>query len=302
MNLVLGFFGGIITGLLLAFFVESIDDTVSSSSELESFIALPVLCSIPFSASIAPVKTESGSSAKSVPSGPILLNNPRSAAAEAFRGLRTSLLLSSPDRQPKAIAIVSSLAGEGKTTVSVNLAISFAQRGETVLLIDADLRRSTIHSQFGLPPSRYGLSTILTQGANERALIKPLESLPSLTLLPAGPHPPNPAELLGSKRMVEVLKSFATQYDRVILDTPPVLSVADSLSLANLADAVVLVVRSGTARKKAVLRVRDLLQRTNSNLVGIVFNCVDLRLEQYYYAHGANYGKTMRDYYTSEEE
>jgi len=301
-NLVLGFFGGLVTGLLLAFFVESIDDTVSSSSELESFIALPVLCSIPFSHSIIHSKIEGGEADKDIPTGPILLNNPRSAAAEAFRGLRTSLLLSSPDRQPKVIAIVSSLAGEGKTTVSVNLAISFAQRGETVLLIDADLRRSTIHSQFGLPPSRFGLSTILTQGANDRAIITPLEALPALTLLPAGPHPPNPAELLGSKRMVEVLKSFATQYDRVILDTPPVLSVADSLSLANLADAVVLVVRSGTARKKAVLRVRDLLQRTNSNVVGIVFNCVDLRLEQYYYAHGANYGKTMRDYYTNEEE
>lgn len=300
-NLALGFFGGLIVGMLLAFFLESLDDTVSSSSEMESFISVPVLCSVPLNQSPDRAKIGAAEAGREIPAAPILLSSPRSAAAEAFRGLRTSLLLSSPDRQPKVIAIVSSLAAEGKTTVSVNLGISFAQRGESVLLIDADLRRSTIHSQFGLPPSRHGLSTILTQGINDRAIITPLESLPTLKLLPAGPHPPNPAELLGSKRMVETLEAFSAQYDRIIIDTPPVLSVADSLTLAYLADAVVLVVRSGTARKKAVLRVRDLLQRTNSNLVGIVFNCVNLKLEQYYYAHGANYGKTMRDYYTEED-
>jgi polysaccharide biosynthesis transport protein len=299
-SLALGFFGGIITGLLLAFFVESLDDTVSSSSEMESFISLPVLCSIPLDQTPSRPKLEPGE--RDIRSAPILLKSPRSAAAEAFRGLRTSLLLSSPDRPPKVIAVVSSLAAEGKTTVSVNLGICFAQRGESVLVIDADLRRSTIHAQFGLPASRYGLSTILTQGINDRAIVTPLESLPTLKLLPAGPHPPNPAELLGSKRMIEALEVFSTQYDRIIIDTPPILSVADSLTLANLADSVVLVVRSGVARKKAVLRVRDLLQRTNSNLVGIVFNCVNLKLEHYYYAHGANYGKTMRDYYNTEED
>jgi polysaccharide biosynthesis transport protein len=299
LNLVLGFFGGIIAGMLLAFFVESIDDTVSSSSEMESFISLPVLCSIPLNQVPSRPKTELHETERDIAAAPILFSSPRSAAAEAFRGLRTSLLLSSPDQQPKVIAVVSSLAAEGKTTVSVNLGISFAQRGETVLLIDADLRRSTIHSQFGLSPSRHGLSTLLTQGLNDHTIITPLESLASLKLLPAGPHPPNPAELLGSNRMVEALEAFSKQYDRIILDTPPVLAVADSLALANLADAVVLVVRSGVARKKAVLRVRDLLQRTNSNLVGIVFNCVNLRLEQYYYAHGAKYRK---DYYSTSGE
>jgi capsular exopolysaccharide synthesis family protein len=301
-NLVLGFFGGLITGLLIAFFVESIDDTVSSSSELESFIALPVLCSIPVDQPLSRPKISPGKAEKDVLLGPLLLNNPRSAASEAFRGLRTALLLSSPDRQPKVIAIVSSLAAEGKTTVAANLGISFAQRGESVLLIDADLRRSTMHAQFGLPTSRHGTSTVLTQGPDVRAILTPLESLPNLKLLPAGPHPPNPAELLGSKRMVEMLKTFSAEYDRIIIDTPPILSVADSLALANLADAVVMVVRSGVARKKAVLRVRDLLRRTNSNLVGIVFNCVNLKLEQYYYAHGANYGKTMRNYYNDPEK
>jgi capsular exopolysaccharide synthesis family protein len=261
-----------------------------------------VLCSIPINQLQVRSKAELAEADKAVPLVPMLVNYPRSQAAEAFRGLRTSLLLSSPDRQPKVIAVVSSLAAEGKTTVSVNLGVSFAQQGESVLLIDADLRRSSMHTQFGLSHSRYGVSTILTQGMNDRAILTPLEALPNLKLLAAGPHPPNPAELLGSKRMAEVLEGFLTQYDRIIIDTPPVLSVSDSLALANLADAVVLVVRSGVARKKAVLRVRDLLQRANSNLVGIVFNFVDLHLEHYYYAQGALYGKTMRNYYDDSEE
>jgi capsular exopolysaccharide synthesis family protein len=301
-NLVLGAFGGLITGLLLAFAAESMDDTLSSSEELESCTALPVLCSIPVNQLQLHPKSEVSEADKVVPLAPMLMNYPRSQAAEAFRGLRTSLLLSSSDRQPKVITVVSSLASEGKTTVSVNLGVAFAQRGESVLLIDADLRRSTMHAQFGLPRSRYGTSTLLTQGMNERAFVTPLESLPNLKLLPAGPHPPNPAELLGSKRMVELLETFSKQYDRIIIDTPPVLSVSDSLALANLADAVVLVVRSGVARKKAVLRVRDLLQRTNSNLVGIVFNCVNLQLEHYYYAQGSQYGKAMRHYYDDDED
>jgi capsular exopolysaccharide synthesis family protein len=228
---------------------------------------------------------------------PLLLNHPRSQAAEAFRGLRTSLLLSSPDHQPKVITIVSSVPAEGKTTVAVNLGVAFAQRGESVLLIDADLRRSTMHAQFGLPHSHFGTSTVLTQGLNDRAILTPIPSLPGLQILPAGPHPPNPAELLGSKRMAELLETMSARYDRIIVDTPPVLSVSDSLALANLADAVVLVVRSGIARKKAVLRVRNLLHRANSNVVGAVFNCVDLQLEHYYYAQRSYYGRSAHGYY-----
>jgi capsular exopolysaccharide synthesis family protein len=289
-NLAMGLFGGLLTGLLLAFMAESFDDTVSTSSELETFTGLPVLCSIPVN-SFGRLKGVS-EGAKSSAVVPMLVNNPRSQAAEAFRGLRTSILLSTPDLQPKVIAIVSSIATEGKTTVAANLGVSFAQRGESVLLIDADLRRSALHSQFGVPYSAAGVSTMLTQRTNGNGIITPLESLPTLKLLPAGPHPPNPAELLGSKRMAEVLGHYSGEYDRIILDTPPILSVSDALALANLADAVVLVIRSGVARRKAVLRVRDLLQRSNTNLVGIVFNCVNMQLENYY-GYSQRYGKAM---------
>jgi capsular exopolysaccharide synthesis family protein len=297
LNYLLGLVGGVVGGLLLCFIAEAVDDTLSSSEELESLSGLPVLASIPVDN--APSKSPTAVAVKTIP---ILLERPRSQSAEAFRGLRTSLLLSSPDRPPKVIAVVSSIAAEGKTTVSVNLGVAFAQRGESVLLIDADLRRSTMHSHFGLPHSRYGTSTVLTQGLNTEAILTPLDSLPNLRLMPAGPHPPNPAELLGSKRMAELLRSQAEIYDRIIIDTPPVLSVADSLALANLADAVVLVVRSGVARKKAVLRARDLLQRFSSNLVGVVFNCVNLQLEHYYYSNRSYYGKATNKYYDDRDE
>jgi capsular exopolysaccharide synthesis family protein len=303
LNYFLGLFGGLVTGLLLAFVAESLDDTLSSSEELEQCTALPVLCSVPLEQVAGQAKNASPNEDAVLQVVPLLLNHPRSQAAEAFRGLRTAILLSSPDRQPKVIAVVSSVASEGKTTVSVNLGIAFAQRGESVLLIDGDLRRSTMHTQFGLPHSQFGTSTVLTQGMNEHSIVTPVESLPNLSLMPAGPHPPNPAELLGSKRMAELLETMSAKYDRVIVDTPPVLSVADSLALANIADAVVLVVRSRVARKKAVLRVRDLLQRASSNVVGVVFNCVDLKLEHYYYyAQRSYYGKAARHYYTDSDE
>jgi succinoglycan biosynthesis transport protein ExoP len=227
----------------------------------------------------------------------MLVNAPRSQASEAYRGLRSSILLSTPELQPKTIAVVSSVAGEGKTTVTANLGVSFAQRGERVLLIDCDLRRSLLHAQFGLPDMKQGTSTMLTQRMSEAPVVIPLESLPNLHLLPAGPHPPNPAELLGSKRMGEALQAFAAEYDRILIDTAPVLSVADSLAVSHIADAVVMVVRSRVARKRAVLRVRDLLLRANCNVAGVVFNCVNLHLEDYYGLQMSKYGRAMSAYY-----
>ncbi len=301
LTILIGLLGGLVLGCVLSFVVESVDDTLSSSEELELCTGLPVLCSIPFNHVQGRSKAEVAD-ANPIPVAPMLVNFPHTHASEAFRGLRTSLLLSSPDRLPKVIAVVSSLAGEGKTTVATNLGVSFAQRGESVLLIDADLRRSAMHAQFGLPQSRYGTSTVLTQGMNDRAILTPLPSLPNLKLLAAGPHPPNPAELLGSKRMVEMLETFASQYDKIVIDTAPILAVSDSLAMVSIADAVVMIVRSELARKKAVLRVCSLLHRSNCNLVGLVFNAVNLQLEHYYYARGAQYDKSIGSYYRNEED
>lgn len=294
--LIIGLFSGLLIGVMAAFLVESVDDTLSNSQEVESCVGLPVLCSVPTSEH-GRKKAASIDADKRIP---LLLKYPRSHAGEAFRNLRSSLLLSSPTRQPKLIVIASSLPSEGKTTVSVNLGISFAQRGESVLLIDADLRRSTMDGQFGLPHSGSGLSTLLSHSVDDPTILTPVEELPNLKLLPAGPHPPNPAELISSKRMVDLLEGFLTQFDRVIVDTPPVLSVSDSLPLVSVADAVVMVVRSGVARKKGALRSRSLMERANGHLVGVVLNGVDLRLENYYFAQGARYGKASNEYYGKE--
>ena len=296
MNLLAGLLGGLLLGVVLAYAVESMDDTLSSSEELEAVAHLPVLCNIPESGK-SQRRQLSGEVRDHLPNIPIMLEHPNSQAAEAFRGLRTSLLLSSPDRPQKLIAVVSSLAAEGKTTVSVNLGIAFAQRGESVLLIDADLRRSTMHNHFSLPQAPFGVSTVLTQGFDERALLSPVPSLPLLKLMPAGPHPPNPSELLGSRRMQQMLQDLSQRFDRIVIDTPPVISVADSLALTHIADSTVLVVRSGVSRRKAVRRGRDLLNRAKSHLVGIVFNCVNLKLENYNYARGSYYSKKMNSYY-----
>lgn len=302
LNLCLGLLGGIVTGLMFGFWAESVDDTLNSTEELESGVSLPVLSGVPLHQFQSVTKGNPPGGDKAEVLTPMLIHHPHSQASEAMRGLRTALLLSSPDRQPKVIAVVSSLSAEGKTTVAVNLGIAFAQRGESVLMIDTDLRRSAMHDQFGIPNSDYGASTVLTQGMDERAIVTPLEALPNLKMMPAGPRPPNPSELLGSRRMVEMLDTLAKEYDRIILDTPPVLSVADSLALANAADVAVLVVRAGVARKRAVLRVRDLLQRTNCNLVGVVFNCVNPQLEHYYTTSGAQYSKLMNNYYLADKE
>ena len=149
LNLCLGLLGGIVTGLIVGFWAESVDDTLSAPRELESAVSLPVLSSVPQH----PLQNPSGSDKAGV-QAPILIQQPRSQAAEAFRRLRAALLLSSPDRQPRVIAVVSALCLlEGKTTVTVNLGIAIAERGETVLTIDADLRRSAMHDQFGIANS-----------------------------------------------------------------------------------------------------------------------------------------------------
>jgi capsular exopolysaccharide synthesis family protein len=214
----------------------------------------------------------------------------QSLGAEAFRTLRSAILLSGIDRVPKALLVTSSLAGEGKSTVAANLAISFAQRQEKVLLVDTDLRRGTTHLKFGLP-NRAGLSTILARESGEEAYTHPLEDLPGLTVLSRGPIAPNPGEILSSHAMEDLLMQWRRTYDRIVLDSSPILAVSDSLGLAPQADYVMILVRSGVTRKKALLRTQELLRRAGARICGTVVNDVNLRLEHYYtYSKGYSYG------------
>jgi capsular exopolysaccharide synthesis family protein len=208
-------------------------------------------------------------------------------------------LLSSIDRPPRVIVVTSAFPGEGKTTTTVNTAIAFAQRGERVLLVDADLRRGSLDRVFNLDGQSFGLSTVLTQPIARRELFSPLPDLPTLRVLPTGPRPPNPAEMLSSNRMEEQLRQWALEYDRVVIDTAPVLAVSDTQAMAALADTVILVARAGMTRKRALVRARDLLWRINAPIAGVVVNDVDMRLENFYTyrygMYGYNYGYGYRN-------
>jgi capsular exopolysaccharide synthesis family protein len=314
-NYAVGALFGLFLGVSLAVFLETMDDTIRTSEDAESITGLPALAVVPsFSGAAKGAKSNYGyqppaqtpdaatspapSSAPDAQLAPDLVSYaaPQSIGAEAFRTLRSSILLSSVDHQGRVVLVTSSLAAEGKSTIAANLAVSFARRDARVLLVDTDLRRGTLHLKFRIP-NREGLSSVLVRESGAGAYQRPLRDLPNLFVLPRGPIAPNPGELLASHQFESLIQQWKLEYDHVILDSAPVLPVADSLSVAPLADSTVIVVRSAVTRRKALLRIRALLRRAQARVVGIVVNDVDLRLENYYtysknydYDYSQNYG------------
>jgi succinoglycan biosynthesis transport protein ExoP len=294
---------GLFLGVSLAIFLETLDDTIRTSEDAESIAGLPALAVVPrFTGAGKSAKANYGRQAPAIDPdanfAPDLVSYsaPQSISAEAFRTLRSSILLSSVDHQGRVVLITSSLAAEGKSTIAANLAVSFARRDARVLLVDTDLRRGTLHLKFRIP-NREGLSSVLVRESGASAYQQPLADLPNLFVLPRGPIAPNPGELLASHHLESLIEQWKLEYDHVILDSAPVLPVADSLSVAPLADSTVIVVRSATTRRKALLRIRALLRRAQARVIGIVVNDVDLRLENYYtysknydYDYSENYG------------
>jgi capsular exopolysaccharide synthesis family protein len=220
--------------------------------------------------------------------------------SEAYRALRTSLLLSSVGAPPRAILITSALPQEGKTTTSINTATVLAQKGTRVLLIDADLRRPSIHKTLELGP-RIGLSNVLTGGATLQDATLRSSILPNLYILPAGTPPPNPAELLASAQMSEILTVLRESYDHIVVDTPPTLSVTDAVVLSPSADAVILVIRCGQTTKLALRRSREILSQVNARVSGVLLNAVDLSSPDYYYYYEYQ-GKYGHRYYDDDVE
>jgi capsular exopolysaccharide synthesis family protein len=289
---------GLTTGVGLAFLLEGIDNTVRTPEQAQSISALPSLGMIPLGS-----KTGTESSAKarlSVASSKeavelVTQSRPQSQMAEAYRALRTSLLLTSLGAPPKVILITSALPQEGKTTTSINTAIVLAQKGTRVLLIDADLRRPSIHKTLGMGP-RTGLSNVLTGNATLQQTMVRSTILPSLWVLPAGTPPPNPAELLASTNMRDVLAELREQYDHIVVDSPPTLSVTDAVVMSTRADSVVLVIRCGQTTKQALRRARDILTQVNARVSGVLLNAVDLASPDYYYYYEYQ-GKYGHRYY-----
>ncbi|MFZ1157723.1 MAG: CpsD/CapB family tyrosine-protein kinase, partial [Candidatus Sulfotelmatobacter sp.] len=228
---------------------------------------------------------------------------PQSQMAESYRALRTSLLLSHLGAPPKVIMVTSALPQEGKSTTSINCAVVLAQKGVRVLLIDCDLRRPSIHKTLGMGP-RSGLSNVLTGSITLKQAITVAPTLPNLDVLPAGTPPPNPAELLASTNMRDVLAELRDKYDHIVLDTPPTLSVTDAVVLSPRADAIVLVIRSGSTTKQALRRSRDILMQVNARVSGVLLNAVDLSSPDYYYyyEYQGKYAQYYRDDGESSDE
>jgi capsular exopolysaccharide synthesis family protein len=294
LDLALGLGCGLVLGVLSAVGLEVLDTTVRSAEEAESVSELPTLAEIPHVMAERP--------GRYLPQPMVLAtkgelrlmahHHPQSPAAEAYRCLRTSLLLRSGERPAKVLAITSCLPGEGKTLTAANCAIVLAQQGAKVLLVDADLRQPSVHEAFQLARDP-GLTGVLAGVCSGDEAIKTSELLPTLTILPAGANCPFPAEMLASPKMAELLEHWRSCYDHVVLDTPPVSIFTDAVVLGAKADAVLLVARCGVTTQYALRHARDVLQRASLNLMGVVLNGIDQRYTSSYY-HRYGYGLTGR--------
>ncbi|MGB9180384.1 MAG: polysaccharide biosynthesis tyrosine autokinase [Pyrinomonadaceae bacterium] len=290
----------------LALFLEYLDDTVHSTEDVERMLHLPALAVIPSAIGSArrrllptagALQTRNGNGTGS---NELLVNvDARSPLAEAYRQLRTSVLLSTAGRAPKSLLITSSLPGEGKTTTAVNVAYTLAQTGASVVVIDADMRRPRLHSIFDLD-NRRGLSTILSSDMSEAEILAIIEQheTSGLHLLTSGPVPPNPAELIGSEQMRRLMSALESTFTHIIVDSPPVSSFTDGVLVASMVDGVLMVVHGGKSSRHVVKRSRQLLLDVGAKIFGVVLNNVDLRTHDYYY-YQRYY---QQSYYTAENE
>ena len=210
--------------------------------------------------------------------------NPRSVVSEQFRTLRSNITFSAVDKELKTILVTSALPGDGKSTVSANLATLFAQDGKRVLFIDADMRKPTVQYTFSLTNAA-GLSSVLTQQRLAGEVIRESEISPNLHILTSGPIPPNPAELLGSRSMTVLMNEMAQQYDLIVFDAPPVLSVTDAQILANKVDGTLLVVNTGITEKENVKKAKELLGNAQARILGAVMNNFAMDKDQNYYQY-----------------
>jgi capsular exopolysaccharide synthesis family protein len=210
----------------------------------------------------------------------ICLHQPKSPVAELFRTLRTNIQFAGVNKVIQTLMVTSASLGEGKSTVIANLAVTTAQSGKRVLLIDADLRKPTQHQIFQIPNGS-GLTHLLIKQAQVEQVIHPIGDL-WLDVIPSGPVPPNPADLLGSQRMKELLEQLRQEYDMILIDAPPVLAVTDPQLLATFVDGVLLVIRAGKVKREDAKKAMTLLDYVEANVIGSVFNYKKMDSITYY--------------------
>ncbi len=288
-------------GAGLALFLEYLDDTIKSTEEVEDYLQLPALAAIPTIDSMSKRRlllVGSSSDVVDAHGNELLISkDSRSSMAEAYRQLRTSILLSTAGHPPKSLLITSSLPTEGKTTTAINTAISLAQTSAKVLVIDGDLRRPRLHSVFGLSNVE-GLSTILSNQFKKSEILDVVQhdTESNLYLLPSGPIPPNPAELIGSDQMKAILEVFEDEFTHVVLDSPPIASFTDGVLMASRVDGVILVVQSGKSSRQVVQRSRQLLVDIGAKIFGVVLNNVNLKSQDSSYYYQSYYHRDSYNY------
>ena len=299
-TLMLGLGGllGLVFGLIGAFLWDYFDDSIKTPEQVEQITSIPLIGAIPdFSQKqstaekygLTPSKVAVEQEAKSVS---WLLRAPRSHISEAYRTLRTALLLSNFDNPPKVMLIMSGSPSEGKSTTCLNTAVAFAMRGDKVLYLDADLRRPRAHTTFNCS-NDVGLSNCLIGVLNFQSALKAHPEVETLFLLSSGPHPPNPSELLGSKRFAELLVELRQNFDYIFIDSPPVLLVTDAQLLSSLVDGYIMVLRTNKTTKRALQRALSLMKATGTSALGIVVNALSANSASYssygYYGKGSGY-------------
>jgi capsular exopolysaccharide synthesis family protein len=285
-NMAVGSGTGFLLALALALLLEAMDTNLKTMKEIEQGLQLPLLAAIPDvdSEHLLPSQFKEHAVSPGASSW--------SKIAEALRGMRTSILLSSPGAPPKVIMFASTRPAEGKSSIAGLMAIAFGLNRSRVLLIDADLRRPAIHLRYRVGRG-LGLSAVLSGKALLSEAIVEWPDLPNVHILPSGPQPPLPSELLSSRQMEDLLAQARTEYDFVVLDTPPVLAVTDASILSRLADATILIVRYGTSHREVVRRCIDVLERSGAHLLGVAVNAVDYTSPEY----SDYYGRKYYEYY-----
>jgi capsular exopolysaccharide synthesis family protein len=295
-NILMSLIVGLVLGAVLALFNEYLDNSVKVPEDIESLVNLPVLGIIPALGSV-----NGGAQRRALPGvapAPRQTNElatvaqPQSVVSEAYRALRTSILLSTSKQPPQTILVSSGQPREGKTTTALNLAITLAQRGDRVVLIDTDLRRPRVHRAFGLTNDQ-GLSSYLAGNSPVDNLARPIRQIPNLFVITSGPTPPNPAELLSSEPIEGLFHELRRQFDFIVMDSPPTITVADSMILAAHADGVMLVVHGAVTTRETLKHTTKLMNSVNARVIGVVLNNVDIRSVDYKYYYTHYYG----DYY-----
>ncbi len=280
---------GLVLGVGLALLFEHMDNTIKTPEDVKAHLGLPFLGMIP---EVAPNPTPDEAPA------PFILRDPHSAVAEAYRVLRTNLIFSSAETTGRVLMVSSASPGEGKTTTVANLAAALAENGAKVLAVEADLRRPTIHQHFGVQKTP-GLSDLIV-GKSPISQAVQGTRVPRLSILPCGYLPPNPAELLGSESMRDIVLALRKRYDWILIDAPPILAMADTPVLCPHVDGIVLVVWAETCARPALERAVDQVKRVGGRITGVVLNKVDLDRNAYYYSQ--YYGEYYRSYYAEGQE